>query len=39
LQGYLFAKPMPFDDFMERYGRRTTGKILRLRREGHVIDG
>jgi len=39
LQGYLFAKPMPFDDFMARYGRRTTGKILRLRREGHIIDG
>ena len=39
LQGYLFAKPMPFDGFVERFGHLAGGgNVLRLYREGHEID-
>jgi diguanylate cyclase (GGDEF)-like protein len=39
LQGFLFAKPMPFEGFVERYARLPGGdNVLRLHREGHVID-
>jgi EAL domain-containing protein (putative c-di-GMP-specific phosphodiesterase class I) len=39
LQGFLFARPMPFDNFVERYARHPGGdNVLRLRREGHVVD-
>ncbi len=40
LQGYLFARPMPFDAFAERHSRHPGGgdNVLRLRREGHIVD-
>ncbi|MBN2751476.1 MAG: EAL domain-containing protein [Rhodospirillaceae bacterium] len=40
LQGYLFARPMPLDDFMKRYVQKPPGgNVLRLCRESHVVDG
>lgn len=37
-QGYLFARPMPFAAFFERYAS-PTGVDSGFRREGHVVDG
>lgn len=37
-QGYLFARPMPFAAFFERYAS-PRGVDSGFRREGHVVDG
>ncbi|SBV91857.1 putative Diguanylate cyclase/phosphodiesterase [uncultured Alphaproteobacteria bacterium] len=37
-QGYLFARPMPFAAFFERYAS-PSGVDSGFRREGHIVDG